>query len=739
MATLDDIKLYINVKMARTSEPDPMDPDSCKTTRKLYVSGLDEEGNHISGFTEFCPTFWIPPRYNNNNYLWAKLVKSTGSSNYKELYGQTLNSITFKSIDAAHSFLKINSEMESRTLDIEDETDEYVDEEAKEIRIEVPDRNIRMPPENGSGLQYELQYICEKFPGDLKCNIKQFRIFLYDIETEVGHQGLNALPSTIVKIRNVVDQSKSILDGVDEIVEQEVTLAEVETKYKHLNYEYFDDRKGKWVTYNEHPYRYEGGFPEPDEAKEKLTLITIKDILNKHVYTWGLDFDFETDRPDVTYYRFNTEYEMLDHFTKWFSGNFPDILCGFNSLPFDNPYIVIRVARVLGVEATARLNPLGLVLVKKCKERKFKNGKWLSPGDIEPKNGYYGWFKRRNIRGGDAMRLECEIPGIVCLDYLKLYMKWGISSGRESYKLDSIGEDEVGAKKVENPTGGSFKDFYTGKFDVLEKPSEDDNEIRKLGYIRTSLKRKLVDNPHNTKAKELYDKVDKAIIKKCQQKFVEYNIQDVELVEKIEKKCKLFDICTTIAYKAKENISDAFSPTKTWDSIIYNTLWKQNIIIPRKGDNKKHGQYPGAYVKNLIGKYEFCESYDLDSLYPHIIMGWNIGPDTMVYNPDILRESGKRVALKVYKSESMVGEEAEEFKERLINKELNTDFAHDRNLSLAASGCLFKHNHQGILAYLCETTYSDRKKHKKKYLAIKSEHQKIVEELSKRGIEIASE
>ena len=114
------------------------------------------------------------------------------------------------------------------------------------------------------------------------------------------------------------------------------------------------------------------------------------------------------------------------------------------------------------------------------------------------------------------------------------------------------------------------------------------------------------------------------------QKFVDYNIVDVELVDRLEDKLKLIDLCCTRAYDAKINFTDVAFQVRTWDAIIYNYLKKKNIVIPQKDRNSKDEKYAGAYVKEpKPGKYDWVVSFDLNSLYPHLIMQYNISPETL--------------------------------------------------------------------------------------------------------------
>jgi len=148
-------------------------------------------------------------------------------------------------------------------------------------------------------------------------------------------------------------------------------------------------------------------------------------------------------------------------------------------------------------------------------------------------------------------QISYDVGGITQLDYLNLYKKFTYKA-QESYRLDYIAEVELGQKKLDHSEFDTFKDFYT------------------QGW----------------------------------QKFVEYNIIDVELVDRLEDKMKLIDLAITMAYDAKANYGDIFSQVRMWDTIIFNYLKKRNIVIPPKNRSQKNEKYAGAYVKEPVpGKY----------------------------------------------------------------------------------------------------------------------------------------
>jgi DNA polymerase elongation subunit (family B) len=121
------------------------------------------------------------------------------------------------------------------------------------------------------------------------------------------------------------------------------------------------------------------------------------------------------------------------------------------------------------------------------------------------------------------------------------------------------------------------------------------------------------------------------LYEKNYQKFCDYNIKDVQLVVKLEEQLNLFYLICTIAYMAKCNLQDAFSPVTSWDSYIFNELRNRNIVIPPKKQNSKDKKIQGAYVKEPInGKYGWIVSFDATSLYPMLMIQSNMSPETII-------------------------------------------------------------------------------------------------------------
>ena len=258
----------------------------------------------------------------------------------------------------------------------------------------------------------------------------------------------------------------------------------------------------------------------------------------------------------------------------------------------------------------------------------------------------WGYVRKKDLFVQGRKQISCEMAGIAVIDYLDLYRKFTYKA-QESYRLDHIANVELGKKKLDHSEFDTFKDFYTGNW----------------------------------------------------QKFIEYNIIDVELVDQLEDKMKLIELCLTMAYDAKVNYTDVFFQVRTWDSIIYNYLKRKDIVIPPKVKTDKDTQYAGAYVKEPIpGKYDWVVSFDLNSLYPHLIMQYNISPET-------LRETR-------HPSSSV---------ERILNEEI-TDF--NPEYATCANGAQYRKDVRGFLPELMEKMYDERVIFKKRMIQAKKDYEK---------------
>ena len=246
-----------------------------------------------------------------------------------------------------------------------------------------------------------------------------------------------------------------------------------------------------------------------------------------------------------------------------------------------------------------------------------------------------------------------DIRGISVLDYIELYKKYTYSN-QESYRLDHICSVEIGEGKTD------YSDY---------------------------------DN--------LFD-----LYKRDYQRFIDYNIKDVDLVEKLDKKLNFIDQALTIAYDAKITYDDIFSPVKTWDVIIHNYLLSQNVVIPRSGSGQKYSQFAGAFVKDPhVGLHNWVVSFDINSLYPSLIVQYNISPET-------------------YQGKIKHNFSVEELLAGAFTDDEVQTLLHNDNVGITANSCLWSKDKKGAFPALVEKMMEERKLYKKKMLDAKKAYEK---------------
>tara|TARA_B110001454_G_scaffold136920_1_gene127239 strand:+ start:1484 stop:3925 length:2442 start_codon:yes stop_codon:yes gene_type:complete len=247
----------------------------------------------------------------------------------------------------------------------------------------------------------------------------------------------------------------------------------------------------------------------------------------------------------------------------------------------------------------------------------------------------FGIVQKRNVRFMGQEKTAFEIVGVAQLDYLDLYKKFTYVT-RESYKLDFIAETELGKNKLDS----GFETF-----------------------------------------KEHYEKDWNG--------FVEYNIIDTVLVDELEDKMKLIELAITMAYDAKCNYNDVYSAVRTWDSLLYNHLWEKKIVL-HQGGGRKDRTIEGAYVQEPVpGNYDWVASFDATSLYPSIIMQYNMSPETII--PD-------------FKYDVKVDDLIDRYK---------LDKLKEKNYAMAANGTCYSREKQGLFPEIVQKFFNDRLKYKR--------------------------
>ena len=271
----------------------------------------------------------------------------------------------------------------------------------------------------------------------------------------------------------------------------------------------------------------------------------------------------------------------------------------------------------------------------------------LIGGDVYKKFSPWGVVNERNIVIAGRNNIAYEMMGIEQLDYYDLFRKFGYKYGQqESYKLDHIAHIVLGENKLSYDEHGNLHTLYKHDF----------------------------------------------------QKFIDYNIKDVQLVDRLEEKLGLVTLAMTMAYRGGVNYSETFGTTSIWDSILYRLLFKEQVVVPPKV-NKNKIPYPGAFVKDpQVGMHEWVVSFDLNSLYPNIIVQYNMSPETII--------EGKIPGVTV---DSMLGD---------------GDYLLDGDYAVSATGLTFRKDQQGVIPRIITQYYDERRQIKNRMLEAEQEYEK---------------
>ena len=256
----------------------------------------------------------------------------------------------------------------------------------------------------------------------------------------------------------------------------------------------------------------------------------------------------------------------------------------------------------------------------------------------------WGIVHREEMEIKGRQQIIYNMFGINVVDYLDLYKKFTYTN-QESYRLDHIALVELGQQKLDHSEFENFKEFYTRDW----------------------------------------------------QKFIDYNIKDVELVSQLEDKMKLIELAIALAYDAKVNIRDVYFQVRMWDTIIYNFLKDKGLVVPPAKRSDKDTKYAGAYVKEpKPGRYDWVVNFDLNSLYPHLIMQYNISPETLVDT----RHPTATVAGLLKKQIDIKGE-----------------------YCVAPNGAQYRKDILGFLPEIMQKIYDERTLYKKKMLQAKRDYE----------------
>jgi DNA polymerase elongation subunit (family B) len=359
------------------------------------------------------------------------------------------------------------------------------------------------------------------------------------------------------------------------------------------------------------------GFPNPQRADNKITAIALYD---KAVDKYSCFVLGDVPNTDVVE-SFQSEEELLQRFYQKYLEINPTILSGWNIDGFDIPYLYNRTTKVLGHQFANALSPIGEVFYS------------------ENKNKY-------------------KIAGVSCLDYMRLY-KWFTYTQQSSYRLDFIGQLEVGIGKIEYE--GTLQNLY-------------ETDINK---------------------------------------YIEYNLNDVVIIKALDDKLKFIDLARGLGHLGHIPYEENFFSSRYCEGAMLVYMKKIGVIAP----NKQHRSYQrsdddkfaGAYVKDpKPGRYEWIYDLDLTSMYPSIIMSLNISPETKIGKlegwdaKEFIKGVNKTYTLMVSGKE----------KGRYNQDELKKMFDNNK-VSISSNGIMYRYDKKGLVPVLLEKWFNERVEYKR--------------------------
>ena len=362
------------------------------------------------------------------------------------------------------------------------------------------------------------------------------------------------------------------------------------------------------------------GFPDVMEAKNTITSIAFWDSIEQVYYCYVYDKEkriknYTKDKQVVEFY--DTEYDMLNKFFQKYMEIRPTIMSGWNSEFFDIPYLYNRAVRVLGVSVANLLSPISEV--------------------------YYNEFKKRYV-----------IAGLTCFDYLPLYKKFSFSQ-QSSYRLDYIGEVEVGMKKVDYE--GTLNDLY-------------DNDL---------------------------------------QTFIDYNIRDVKILVELDKKLDFIEIARGIAHLGHVPYEDINMSSRWLEGAILVYLKKIGVVAPNKPPRPRKfsdDKFTGAYVQEpQSGKHKWVYDLDITSMYPSVIRSLNISPETKIGKVTGWNEE-EFINKNTQKTYTMINKKGKEMG-KMTKPELQ-QYLDEADVSISSNGIIYRTDKQGLIPALLEKWFNER-------------------------------
>lgn len=357
------------------------------------------------------------------------------------------------------------------------------------------------------------------------------------------------------------------------------------------------------------------GYPNMETCDKPITSIALKYRKKKEYVLLGQkNYDrhetlTDIDPENIVYEQFDNEKALLRRFVEIWCSDYPEVVSGWNVQYFDIWYTFTRIKHHFGENTLKRMSPWGII--KKTSKELY-----------------------------NKVQRTYDIMGVSIVDYMDAFKKFGYKYGtQESYKLDHIASVVLGETKLSYERFGNKIDTHRFISDGAkgikipdDVPDEELDEKEMLVRRRDILKQKHEEKPDDPKIKEMLIKYTILADDAYHQFGLDYNLKDTRIIEMLEDETALLSLVFAVAYRGGSNFKDAFGTVGIWDTTLYRKIRAEGMVPPiKRGGKSELGELEGGFVKDPhVGIHDWVVSFDLDSLYPHLMMGSNLSPETLV-------------------------------------------------------------------------------------------------------------
>lgn len=470
------------------------------------------------------------------------------------------------------------------------------------------------------------------------------------------------------------------------------------------------------------------GLPNMEKCDKPISSIALKyRKSDKYILLGQKHYDkhktlTDVDPANIEYEQFEDEHALLRRFVAIWTSNYPEVITGWNVQYFDVWYTLTRIKLLFGENTLKRMSPWGLVKVS----TKELYGKKQSTYDI---------------------------MGVSIVDYMDAFKKFGYKYGtQESYKLDHIAHVVLGESKLSYERFGTKIDthrFITDGAKGIRIPAdvtdEELDEKEMLVRKRDQIADRLRETPNDDRLESMLEKYSRMADDAYHHFGLDYNLKDTRIVEMLEDATSLMSLVFAVAYRGGSNFKDAFGTVGIWDTTLYRKVRAAGMVPPvKRTSGNESADYVGGYVKDpQVGLHDWVVSFDLNSLYPMLMIQYNMSPDTIVgndievvqkhilqkaKNPDIIRYVNSNQFVKDFLNfgaEQVLSEQVPEMLRGTLV---------DANVTLTANRTVFDKDHQGIIPSIIDDYYSERSVIKKQMLSVESQMERVKEEMKKRAL-----